>query len=96
MRVEVELIVTVGTNPYVVATDGTSIFVANSGSDNVSRLNPGSYERTANSCQRPGTPASSCSPRSSNSSPDPTTRSGSVLETRTSPASALPDTRWPM
>ncbi len=44
----------------------------------------------------PGTPLSSCAPRSSNSNPDPITRSRSLLDTSTSfgPARAL--TRAPM
>ena len=36
-------------------------------------------EVTADRCHSPGTPLSSCAPRSSNSSPDPITRSRSVL-----------------
>src|SRR6476620_9884966 len=53
-------------------------------------------EATAKRCHSPGTPLSSCAPRSSNSSPEPITRSRSVLDTSTSlgPASAL--TRAPM
>jgi hypothetical protein len=38
----------------------------------------------------PGTPLSSCAPRSSNSSPDPITRSRSVLNISTSSALARP------
>jgi len=53
-------------------------------------------EATAKRRHSPGTPLSACAPRSSNSSPDPITRSRSVLDTSTSfgPASAL--TRDPM
>lgn len=47
-----------------------------------------SYVLTAYICQCPGTPFSSCSPRSSNSSPEPATRSGTVRDTRTSPGDA--------
>jgi hypothetical protein len=48
-------------------------------------------EATAKRCHSPGTPLSRWVPRSSNSSPDPITRSRSVLDTSTSfgPASAL-------
>ena len=38
-------------------------------------------EATAKRCHSPGTPLSSCAPRSSNASPDPITRSRSVLDT---------------
>jgi tetratricopeptide (TPR) repeat protein len=51
---------------------------------------------SANSRHDPGTPLSSCSPRSSNSMPEPASRSLTVLETSTSPASALPATRAPI
>ena len=54
------------------------------------------YRRTENSRQVPGTPLSSCSPRSSNSRPDPTTRSLTVLETRTSRGPASAEIRAPM
>ena len=43
---------------------------------------------TAKSFQLPGTPFSSCSPRSTNSMPEPTTRSRTVLETTISPVPA--------
>src|SRR3990172_3832829 len=43
---------------------------------------------TANSRHSPGTPLSTCVPRSSNRSPDPATRSLTVLDTNTSPAPA--------
>jgi len=49
-----------------------------------------------NSCQFPGTPFSSCSPRSAKSNPDPTTRSFTVLETRISLGEAALWTRAPM
>jgi len=39
---------------------------------------------TANSCHMPGTPLSSCSPRSSNSTPEPATRSFTIADTRIS------------
>ena len=51
---------------------------------------------TANSFQVPGTPLSSCSPRSLNAMPDPATRSATVRDTRTSPGDAEAETRWPM
>jgi hypothetical protein len=41
-------------------------------------------QATAKRCHSPGTPLSWCAPRSSNSSPDPITRSRSVLDTSTS------------
>jgi hypothetical protein len=41
----------------------------------------------------PGTPFNSHSPHSSNAMPDPTTRSFTVLETRTSPGAAKEPTR---
>ena len=47
------------------------------------------HRRAANSFQDPGTPLSSCSPRSWNSIPDRTTRSFTVPETSTSPTSVL-------
>jgi hypothetical protein len=47
-----------------------------------------SHSLTANSFQRPGTPLSSCSPRSVNVIPEPTTRSTTVRETSTSPVPA--------
>ena len=46
---------------------------------------PAAQRATANSRQRPGTPLSSCSPRSWNSMSDPATRSLTVLDTSTSP-----------
>ena len=49
-----------------------------------------------NSLHVPGTPLSSCSPRSTNLIPDPTTRSATVRETRTSPDAALETIRAPM
>ena len=47
-------------------------------------------------CQVPGTPLSLCSPRSSNSIPEPATRSVTVRDTSTSPAAASADTLAPM
>src|SRR5438105_3174234 len=47
-------------------------------------------------CQVPGTPLSSCVPRSMKESPDPATRSLTVLETRTSSGPARLMTRAPM
>ena len=52
--------------------------------------------RTRYRCQRSGTPFSSCSPASSNVSPEPATRSFTVCETRTSEAPARAPTRAPM
>lgn len=52
--------------------------------------------RSAASLHSPGTPASACRPRSSNSRPDPATRSRTVWDTRTSPAPASAATRAPM
>jgi hypothetical protein len=49
--------------------------------------------RTARSRQRPGTPLSSCSSRSSNSMPEPATRSLTVLDTRISDGCASANTR---
>jgi hypothetical protein len=51
---------------------------------------------TAKSLQAPGTPFSSCSPRSAKSIPEPITRSLTVLDTSTSPAVALAPTRAAM
>ena len=51
---------------------------------------------TAKSFQEPGTPFSLLSPRSSNSIPDPTTRSLTVPETSTSPGAANAPTRAEM
>src|SRR5581483_4392711 len=50
----------------------------------------------AKRCQVPGTPFSSCSPRSANSRSAPTTRSFTVPETSTSPGSASAPIRAPM
>src|SRR5688572_9858401 len=49
--------------------------------------------RTTYSCQSPGMPLSEWVPRSSNSRPEPATRSTTVRETRTSPAPAWLQTR---
>ena len=57
---------------------------------------PVRYRVTANSCQSSGTPFSVWLPRSSNRRPEPATRSLTVRETSTSPASASEDTRAPM
>ena len=54
------------------------------------------HAATANNRRGPGTPLSSYSPRSSNTSPDPATRSTTVFETSTSPAPASAPTRAPM
>src|SRR5262249_15859656 len=51
---------------------------------------------TAKRRQVPGTPLSSCSPRSSKLMPDPATRSVRVRDTSTSFGPATADTRWPM
>jgi hypothetical protein len=51
---------------------------------------------TAKRRQVPGTPLSSCSPRSAKSRPDPTTRGGTVPDTSTSPPLARAATRAPM
>ena len=51
---------------------------------------------TEKSFQRPGTPLSSCSPRSAKAMPDPTTRGGTAPETTTSPGPAVAATRVPM
>jgi hypothetical protein len=53
------------------------------------------HPATAKRCHSPGTPLSSCSPRSSNSMPDPATKSFTVEETTTSRAPAMADTRCP-
>lgn len=47
-------------------------------------------------CQSPGTPLSETTPRSSNSIPDPATRSLTVLETSTSLGPASAETLAPM
>jgi putative ABC transport system substrate-binding protein len=44
----------------------------------------------------PGTPVKACMPRSSNAMPEPTTKSFTVLETRTSPGIARPAIRLPI
>src|SRR6516165_7980833 len=51
---------------------------------------------TAKRRQSPGTPLKVWTPRSSNTMPEPTTKSFTVLETRTSPGIAFPATRLPM
>src|SRR5262249_51958010 len=51
---------------------------------------------TAKTCHSPGTPFSWCWPRSLNANPEPTTRSLTVLETKTSPGPASAETRAPM
>ena len=51
---------------------------------------------TARTCHSPGTPFSAWRPRSSNSMPDPATRSRTVLVTSTSPGPARAATRAPM
>ena len=51
---------------------------------------------TAYTRQVPGTPLSSCSPRSTKSKPEPATRSFTVCETSTSPESASAATRAPV
>ena len=51
---------------------------------------------TANKCHSSGIPFKLCVPRSSNWSPDPTTRSLTVLETSTSPGIAFASTRAPI
>ena len=51
---------------------------------------------TANTCQVPGTPFSSCAEKSSKPNPDPVTSSLVVLVTRMSPASASDITRAPI
>src|SRR5918992_1086996 len=61
--------------------------------EGVSHVDDGTTEKSR---QDPGTPFSSCSPRSTNSTPDPATRSRTVPVTRTSPGFAAPATRAPM
>jgi hypothetical protein len=51
---------------------------------------------TANSCHVPGTPLSAYSPRSTNSMPEPATRSRTVREMSTSPDSASAEMRAPV
>ncbi len=55
-----------------------------------------SLRRRHRASTRPGTPFSSCVPRSSNSIPEPATRSLTVCETRTSPGPARLATRAPV
>lgn len=57
---------------------------------------PRAQPRKANSGQRPGTPFSSCRPRSSNANGPPTTVPYTVPETSTSPGSASAPTREAM
>ena len=59
-------------------------------------VNIGQAARTAASCHSPGTPLSCTVPRSTNSMPEPATRSATVLVASTSPASARAPTRAPM
>src|SRR5215210_40764 len=66
--------------------------VAASGVARLGRRHP----RTANRRHAVGTPFSSCSPRSSNSIPEPPTRSFTVEETSTSPPPASAATRAPV
>jgi len=56
--------------------------------ENTPSINSACQPSTANSFQAPGTPLSACSPRSANAIPDPTTRSFTVPDTRTSPGVA--------
>ena len=54
------------------------------------------HRSTANMCHSPGTPLRDWLPRSPKRSPDPATRSFTVLDTNTSPAPASAATRAPM
>jgi hypothetical protein len=51
------------------------------------------YMLAANKSQRPGSPLSSCDPRSENFRPAPATKSVTTLDTRTSPGPHCPMTR---
>jgi len=54
------------------------------------------HRSTANMCHSPGTPLRDWLPRSPKRSPEPATRSFTVLDTKTSPAPASAATRAPM
>ena len=54
------------------------------------------HRSTANMCHSPGTPLRDWLPRSPKRSPEPATRSFTVLDTNTSPAPASAATRAPM
>src|SRR5580693_6120960 len=60
------------------------------------RIRRGGVHFTAKSCHEPGTPLSSCSPRSSNSTPEPATRSFTIADTRMSCSVANPAIRAAM